>query len=92
MRRKNVKPCQNCDEHDAKFFTTMHDAIAEIGFTKAAKRIGVRRETLHKMLSPGGNPRFRTLWKIWKLMESECDLKVTVEVQDHDCPRARAGI
>ena len=38
------------------------------GFTKLAKETGLARQSLYKALSDKGNPEFRSVWKIVRIL------------------------
>jgi len=46
------------------FVQALGDAAKAKGMTQLAKEAGVGRESLYKSLSPGGNPSFKTVFKI----------------------------
>ena len=46
------------------FLSALATAAKARGMTQLAKEAGVGRESLYKSLSPGGNPSFKTVFKI----------------------------
>lgn len=46
------------------FLAALATAAKARGMTQLAKEAGVNRESLYKSLSPGGNPSFKTVFKI----------------------------
>ena len=46
------------------FLSALSTAAKARGMTQLAKEAGVGRESLYKSLSPGGNPSFKTVFKI----------------------------
>jgi probable addiction module antidote protein len=46
------------------FLAALSVAAKARGMTQLAKKAGVCRESLYKSLSPGGNPSFKTIFKI----------------------------
>ncbi|MDR2726293.1 MAG: putative addiction module antidote protein [Candidatus Adiutrix sp.] len=46
------------------FVQALGDAAKARGMTQLAKEAGVGRESLYKSLAPGGNPSFKTVYKI----------------------------
>jgi len=46
------------------FLSALSTAAKARGMTQLAKEAGVGRESLYKSLSPGGNPSFKTVFKV----------------------------
>jgi probable addiction module antidote protein len=53
------------EDGDPRVYLAAVRTVAEVeGMAKVAKAAGVPRESLYRALSPGGNPRFSTLYAI----------------------------
>jgi probable addiction module antidote protein len=65
------------DAGDPKLLLTALRRLTEArgGFTKIARAAGIERESLHRALSPRGNPRLSTLVAVTRAI----GLKLTVE-------------
>ena len=51
-------------------------AGATRGFSKLAKETGLARQSLYKVLSEKGNPEFRSVWKIVRILRKSNKLLV----------------
>lgn len=51
-------------------------AEATRGFSKLAKETGLARQSLYKVLSEKGNPEFRSVWKIVRILRKSNKLLV----------------
>ena len=64
------------EDEDPRVYLAALRTLAEAeGMAKVAKAAGVPRESLYRALSPGGNPRFSTLYAILRA----AGLKLAVE-------------
>ena len=66
---------EDADEPHVLLIALRHIAEARGGVAKIAKKAGIERESLYRVLSPRGNPRFSTLMAVTKAM----GLTLTVE-------------
>ena len=48
--------------------TILRLAVKARGVSKVAAFVGLSREGLSRMLAPTGNPRFRNVWKIARVL------------------------
>ena len=51
---------------------------ATIGFEGLGRRLGIPSKSLHRMLSPAGNPSSRNFFAIISTLTSETDVKLSV--------------
>jgi probable addiction module antidote protein len=66
---------EDADEPQVLLLALRRVTEARGGFTRIAKAAGIKRESLHRVLSARGNPRFSTLVAVTKAI----GLKLTVE-------------
>ncbi len=68
FRKAYLNGALNEDE-PAVVLSMFRDAIeATRGFAKLAKKSGLARQSLYKVLSDKGNPEFSSVWKIVQLL------------------------
>ena len=62
------------DEDPRLFIVALGYLAKKQGMTKVAKKAGLNRESLYKVLSENGNPKFTTISKVSKALD--CKLAV----------------
>lgn len=53
-----------CDGDPAMVLSALGDIARSVGLSNLAERTGLTRQGLHKSLSPDGNPRWETVWRV----------------------------